>query len=106
MRRARQAFGAGNLSAMSLILQRALILSCSLSLVVWAAWTQLPVLLPLLGACLKRPAAGYATGLGGGYVPYPRLLSAFGIVSTSLHVACMQAAACVRAVGASPVRHV
>ena len=53
--RAAQAFGAGNLQAMSLILQRALLLSCGLSPLVWAAWTQLPVCLPLLGARLGRP---------------------------------------------------
>lgn len=44
-----QAFGAGNLPAMSLILQRALILSCTLSGIVWAAWTQLHLILPMLG---------------------------------------------------------
>ena len=44
-----QAFGAGNLPAMSLILQRALILSCALSGIVWAAWTQLYLILPMLG---------------------------------------------------------
>ena len=45
----RQAFGAGNLQAMSLLLQRALILSCGLSCIIWAAWTQLYLVLPLLG---------------------------------------------------------
>ncbi len=63
---------------MSLILQRALILSCSLSAVVWAAWTQLPVLLPLLGARPGTLAAGRAAGVGGVCVPCPRLPAVFG----------------------------
>lgn len=54
-----QAFGAGNLPAMSLILQRALILSCALSGIVWAAWTQLYLILPMLGESMPSPGTSY-----------------------------------------------